>query len=1175
MKYHNSMNRICRLVWSQVQNTWVVATGDTKERGNSKSVFKPKLMAVTLALLSPAAFAAPMDGQISAGSGGIAQAGTTTTITQQTQNLAINWQSFDIGSNEAVHFNQPNSAAIALNRVLGQNPSQILGSLSANGQVFVLNPNGVLFGNAAQVNVGGLVASTLNISDADFMAGNNVFSNGGIVGGNVDNQGALNAANGGYIALISPAVSNTGSISAPQGTVALAAGNSVTLNLNNGSLLGYTIDTGTASALVSNGGMIAANGGQVLVTARGADALSAAVVNNTGIIEARTVQNIGGVIKLMADLQVGHVNLGGTLDASALDGGDGGFIETSAATVSVADNAVVTTNSALGQTGNWLIDPIDFTIAASGGDISGTTLSANLGTTGVTILSSSGPSGVNGDVNVNDVVSWSANKLTLNAQRNININANMNGSGTASLALEYGLGAVAAGNTGNYLLASNAQINLPSGLNFSTRLGSDGIAKAYTVINSLGIAGDISGATLQGMNGNLAGNYALGSNIDALLTSGWNAGAGFAPVGASTTQFTGNFDGLGHSISNLVINRPTTNDVGLFGYTATGSAVRNVGLVNGSVSGKNSGGLIGQNWGTISHSYFTGTVIGSSNNVGGLVGLNSGSISNSYATGSVSSVIGTNNVGGLAGLNSGSISNSYASVSVGGNNNVGGLVGLNNAGAISTSYATGSVTGSSLLGGLAGNNSLGTITDTYATGNVSGGAGSNNIGGLLGQNSGTVSTSYSIGGVSGTLSVGGLVGNNTGTIGNSYWDNQLSGQTAGIGAGVIAGATGLTTALTMQQSSFIGFDFTNVWRIYNGHTTPLLRSFLKQLTITASDVTKIYDATLAGLTDVTYSDPSAAGSVNLFGMTNSYGGATKNNVGVYAADIWSDQQGYDITLVGGQLTVTPANLDVNVTAANKVYDATTSATLSGAAITALGADIVSLGGTGSGAFADKNAGTGKTVTISGNYSISGMDAGNYNLIQPAGATADITRLDLALGGITAANKVYDATRTATLGGMASVTALDSDVVSVVGSGSGLFADKNAGTGKTVTVNIGGYNLSGMDAGNYNLIQPSGVTADITPRALTITAFAANRVYNAGTAATISSFANNRLYGDILTTGYGSAAFEDKNAGTGKTVNVSGITLGGTDARNYTYNTTATTTANITPLNIALKGVTAA
>src|SRR3989304_394020 len=217
MKYHNSMNRICRLVWSQVQNTWVVATGDTKGRGNSKSVFKPKLMAVTLALLSPAAFAAPMDGQISAGSGGIAQAGTTTTITQNTQNLAINWQSFSIGSNEAVRFNQPNASAIALNRVLGQNPSQILGSLSANGQVFVLNPNGVLFGNAAQVNVGGLVASTLNISDADFMAGNNVFSNGGIVGGNVDNQGALNAANGGYIAPISPAVSNTGSISAPQG----------------------------------------------------------------------------------------------------------------------------------------------------------------------------------------------------------------------------------------------------------------------------------------------------------------------------------------------------------------------------------------------------------------------------------------------------------------------------------------------------------------------------------------------------------------------------------------------------------------------------------------------------------------------------------------------------------------------------------------------------------------------------------------------------------------------------------------------------------------------------------------------------------------------------------------------------------------------------------------------
>jgi len=251
MKRHATMNRIYRLVWSQVFNTWVAVSENTKGRG--KSISGLKLIAATLALtsgalLAPLALAAPTGGQISAGLGSIAQAGANTTITQSSQNLAINWQSFGIGASEAVNFIQPNASAIALNRVLGQDPSQILGSLSANGQVFILNPNGVLFGKGSQVNVGGLTASTLNISDADFMAGNHTFSNGGTAG-SVVNQGTLTAAQGGYIALLAPEVRNEGVISATLGTALLAAGDKVTLNLNNGSLLNYSIDQGSLNAL--------------------------------------------------------------------------------------------------------------------------------------------------------------------------------------------------------------------------------------------------------------------------------------------------------------------------------------------------------------------------------------------------------------------------------------------------------------------------------------------------------------------------------------------------------------------------------------------------------------------------------------------------------------------------------------------------------------------------------------------------------------------------------------------------------------------------------------------------------------------------------------------------------------------------------------------------------------
>ena len=142
------------------------------------------------------------------------------TVNQSSSNAAINWQSFNIGKGEAVRFVQPNSSSVALNRVLGSDPSSILGSLSANGKVFLVNPNGILFGKGSQVNVNGLVASTLAITDNDFMSGNYRFSGSG--DGTILNQGSINA-DGGYVALLGVNVGNQGVISAKLGTVALAA----------------------------------------------------------------------------------------------------------------------------------------------------------------------------------------------------------------------------------------------------------------------------------------------------------------------------------------------------------------------------------------------------------------------------------------------------------------------------------------------------------------------------------------------------------------------------------------------------------------------------------------------------------------------------------------------------------------------------------------------------------------------------------------------------------------------------------------------------------------------------------------------------------------------------------------------------------------------------------------
>ncbi|MEA3053912.1 MAG: hypothetical protein QOG72_2815 [Sphingomonadales bacterium] len=368
----------------------------------------------------------PTGGSVSSGSAGIATGSNSVTVNQSSQNVAINWQSFSIGKDNAVVFVQPNSQSVALNRVTGGDPSVILGSLSANGKVFLVNPNGILFGKGSNVNVGGLVASTLNLSDADFMAGRYAFSGSG---GAVLNQGTI-SADGGYVALLGATVSNEGTIQANLGTVALAAGEAITLDLAGDGLLNVAIDKGAVNALVQNGGLLRADGGQVLMTAQAAGQLLRTAVNNTGVIEARTLENRNGVIKLLGDMQSGTTLVSGVLDASAPDGGDGGFVETSAATVNIADGVRITTAAPQGTTGTWLIDPQDFTIAASGGNISGDTLSKQLVTNSVVISTLVGPGAAlpgEGNIHVDDTIEWKASgtatTLTLNAAGDVSIDA--------------------------------------------------------------------------------------------------------------------------------------------------------------------------------------------------------------------------------------------------------------------------------------------------------------------------------------------------------------------------------------------------------------------------------------------------------------------------------------------------------------------------------------------------------------------------------------------------------------------------------------------------------------------------------------------------------------------------------------------------------------------------------
>jgi len=276
----------------------------------------------------------------------------------------------------------------------------------------------------------------------------------------------------------------------------------------------------------------------------------------------------------------------------------------------------------------------------------------------------------------------------------------------------------------------------------------------------------------------------------------------------------------------------------------------------------------------------------------------------------------------------------------------------------------------------------------------------------------------------------------------------------------------------------------------------------------------------------------------------------------------ADSANYTLTQPATTANITAKGLTVSgVSANNKVYDGNTAATLNIAVRpwwAAVGGDSVTLNtGSAAGAFANKTVGAGKAVTVSG-LSISGSDAANYTLAQPA-AAADITARALVVSAI-AANKVYDGTVAASVVLSDNRVAGDSLTPSHTAAA---FASKNVGTGKTVSVS--GISVTGADAGNYTFNTTATATADITAGMVNGSVTANSKIYDGTAAATIATRSlSGAVAGDSVSLTGGSATFSDKNVGNGKTVNATGLSLSGADAGNYTLaSTSATTTANIT------------
>ena len=463
-------------------------------------------------------------------------------------------------------------------------------------------------------------------------------------------------------------------------------------------------------------------------------------------------------------------------------------------------------------------------------------------------------------------------------------------------------------------------------------------------------------------------------------------------------------------------------------------------------------------------------------------------------------------------------------------------------------------------GGLAGNYSISPGQTTTA--NIT--AKALTVSGLTASNK-TYDSTTSATLVSSSVSYSGLI---TGDV--------FIGSYTGVFANANVG-TGKTINIT---SSYSGADAGNYSVTDQSTTTANITA--KVLTATASASNKTYDGGTTATTTLTFSgligsETLGQSVASTFDNKNVGTAKTVTVNSITLADGTNGGLAANYSISAGQTTtanITTKSLTVSgVTASNKTYDGGTNASMDGTS--AVYSGLVSgdtFNGTYTGAFSDKNVGTGKTVTITSSYS--GADVSNYSVTDQSSTTANITAKALTVSGITASSKTYDGSTSATLDST-SVTytgLLSGDTFT--GSYSGVFANANVGTGKTVNITS---SYSGTDSGNYSVTDQSSTTADISTKALTATASASNKTYDGGTTATTTLILSGFIGSETLTSST-SSSFNNKNVGTGKAVTVNSITLAdGTNgglAANYSISAGQTTTANITAKSLTVSGITA-
>jgi filamentous hemagglutinin family protein len=1188
-------------------------------------LFRPLALAMALvhttalaaSIVPPAPNTLPTGGQADPRQATITTSGNTMNVNQTSQNANIFWQTFSIGSGATVIFNQPNASAVAINRVQTSDPSYIFGKLTANGQVFFLNPAGILFGPTASVNVGGMVATTLNLNDGDFSQGKYSFTNGGAAG-SVVNQGNLTAKDGGYLALLAPQVRNEGIISARLGTVALAAGNKIDLDFNGDGRINLTVDKGAVNALVENKNLVQADGGVVLMTAKAADALTRAVVNNEGVVAARTLQKKGGRILLLGDMDNGEVRMSGTLDASAPNGGDGGFIETSAKTVTTPTGFKVTTLAPQGKTGSWLIDPNDFIIAATGGNMTGADLATALNSSSVTIQTATqGTSGGNGDIFVNDAVAKTGavdTTLTLLAERDINVNRTIS-SNNGKLNVVLTADADHDG-AGNYNFAGAGQISTNGG-NFAA-----GSVSGNNILSSSGNSFTMNtgsfvdaGAGTVGIS--VSGNLAL-TNVASGGSQTYSGGS--TTVNGSLTTNGGTIDLSG--VSGITLGGATTIKTDLAGgSTSAGILKLGAAKINGAQAltidtTADGGGAAAD---------LTLNAIGDSTQLSSL-NVKSGSLTLNGAVKATRDItLQASGAGADINLNAPVTSSSGNIVLAAGRNF------FNNAGASALNASRfhfwqvwssdpandrrgdlaytfkqynatygidqAAETGNGFLYTLAPiiTPGLGPVSKTYdgqttatldssnftATGAVDGdtvtfsaaaasyddknaGTGKTvNASGitLVSATNGQATVhGYQLAKTTASGAVGIIIPKNINltdaTAANKVYDGGTAAQlNFSAEDGVIAGDN-VTLGASFDDKNvgagkpvsvvLSGPDARN-YKPVPDH--PLAADVTPApLTITAQTNSKTYDGTVsaAAVPIVTGLAPgdSVVDLSEVYADRNAGTGKTLTVVaGNLAEKIKDGNSGnnYTVTIADPDTTgvILKAPLTITAQTNTKVYDGT---------VSALSAPLYDIAALKTGdavtdllaAYTDKNAGSGKTITVT-TYTVNDGNSGNNYDVTIKDATGVITKAPVILTGATADNKVYDGGTSAVVNNATLTNVIEGDNVTL---GATNFGDKNVGTQKNISVT-----LAGTDAGNYQLTPGSALTADITPAPLTITAQTNSKFFDGSVHAAAVPTVSGLLAGDSVTNL--SEKYANPTPGAGKTLNVAGYTINdGNGGQNY-------------------------